>query len=116
MFRVYLVFSSHERDIFSEMRKAAGKFDHTKCYEVAEVNPDPENKYFEPSDEHREKYSMGAGYYLGASKYSGWIVQKSRYELQNKSFLETLQVAAAEGRFLCDVEEVKETEDAEETV
>jgi len=28
------------------------------------------------SVEHREKYSMGSGYYLGKSKYSGWIVKK----------------------------------------
>jgi hypothetical protein len=26
--------------------------------------------------EHREKYSMGDGYYLGESKYSGWIIEK----------------------------------------
>jgi hypothetical protein len=29
--------------------------------------------------EHREKYSMGGGYYLGHSRYSGWKVSKTQY-------------------------------------
>lgn len=105
---VYLSFSSHDKDIFSEMRKAASKFEPTKKYEIAEINPNPEDKYFQSSDEHREKYSGGSGYYLGESKYYGWIVNKISYQLNNPSFLETLQIAASEGRFLCDLSEVKE--------
>jgi hypothetical protein len=31
---------------------------------------------FNEDYEHREKYSMGDGYYLGESKYSGWIIEK----------------------------------------
>lgn len=63
---VILGFSSHTRDLFSEMRKYASNL--------------PETAYLaEPCDdyEHREKYSMGAGYYLGQSKYYGWIIKKT---------------------------------------
>ncbi|MFR3217682.1 MAG: fusion protein [Dysgonomonas mossii] len=62
---VILGFSKHKRDIFSEMRKYAANFESTAY--LAEYNPDYE---------HREKYSMGAGYYLGESKYHGWIIEK----------------------------------------
>lgn len=62
---VILGFSTHKRDIFSEMRKHASNFEET-IY-LAEYNADYE---------HREKYSMGAGYYLGESKYRGWIIEK----------------------------------------
>ncbi|MDR3058098.1 MAG: fusion protein [Prevotella sp.] len=62
---VILGFSKHKRDIFSEMRKHASNFEQTAY--LVEYN----EKY-----EHREKYSMGAGYYLGESKYRGWIIEK----------------------------------------
>lgn len=62
---VILGFSTHKRDIFSEMRKHASNFEETAY--LAEYNADYE---------HREKYSMGDGYYLGESKYSGWIIEK----------------------------------------
>jgi len=62
---VILGFSKHTRDIFSEMRKHAANFEGTAY--LAEYNKDYE---------HREKYSMGAGYYLGESKYRGWIIEK----------------------------------------
>ena len=62
---VILGFSTHKRDLFSEMRKHASNFEETAC--LAEYN----EQY-----EHREKYSMGAGYYLGESKYHGWIIEK----------------------------------------
>ena len=62
---VILGFSKHKRDIFSEMRKYASNFEETAYLE--EYNEDYE---------HREKYSMGAGYYLGESKYRGWIIEK----------------------------------------
>lgn len=62
---VILGFSTHKRDIFSEMRKYASNFEETAY--LSEFN----EKY-----EHREKYSMGAGYYLGESKYHGWIIEK----------------------------------------
>lgn len=62
---VILGFSKHTRDIFSEMRKHASNFEGIAY--LAEYNEDYE---------HREKYSMGAGYYLGESKYRGWIIEK----------------------------------------
>lgn len=62
---VILGFSTHKRDLFSEMRKYAANFEGTAY--LAEYNEDYE---------HREKYSMGAGYYLGESKYHGWIIEK----------------------------------------
>lgn len=65
---VILGFSTHTRDIFSEMRRAAANFEETA--HLAEPNPDYEN---------REKYSMGHGYYLGGSYYSGWIVEKQSF-------------------------------------
>lgn len=64
---VLLAFSSHGRDLFPEMRKAARNFEETAHLADA------------PADaEHREKWSMGAGYYLKASgRYSdGWKVRK----------------------------------------
>lgn len=64
---VILAFSTHKRDLFSEMRKAAANF-----AETVHLVDAPE------SAEHREKYTMGAGYYLKATgRYStGWKVQK----------------------------------------
>ena len=62
---VILGFSAHKRDIFSEMRKHASNFEETAY--LSEFNK---------NYEHREKYSMGAGYYLGESKYHGWIIEK----------------------------------------
>ena len=63
---VILGFSTHKRDIFSEIRKHAPNFEGIAY--LAEFNEDYE---------HREKYSMGDGYYLGESKYSGWIIEKT---------------------------------------
>lgn len=62
---VILGFSKHKRDLFSEMRKHAPNFAETAY--LSEFNEDYE---------HREKWSMGDGYYLGESKYSGWIIEK----------------------------------------
>lgn len=62
---VIIGFSKHKRDIFSEMRKHASNFEETVY--LSEPNEDYE---------HREKYSMGDGYYLGESEYSGWIIEK----------------------------------------
>ena len=62
---VIIGFSKHKRDLFSEMRKHAPNLEETAY--LAEFNEDYE---------HREKYSMGNGYYLGESKYSSWIIEK----------------------------------------
>lgn len=106
---IYLAFSTHGRDLFPEMRKAAGRcnVEAVKRYEVAPVKPSDAGDFWQPKDEHREKYSMGAGYYLGDSKYSGWIIRKNTIptdEKQRAAFLENLQVAAAEGLFFASSE------------
>lgn len=135
---VYLSWSKHTRDIFSEMRKAADTYEPTKhlgmgksVFKTFQVNtngyrcewgqnqtteeaakayidqkntdPQPEGfrwEYQESNIEHREKYSMGSGYYLkdGHSDSNGWKVSKANL---HPSMLETLQLAAAEGRLLC---------------
>jgi len=133
---VYLAWSTHTRDIFSEMRKAAENYEKTqhlgtgkgifKTYQlntearyaergeefttepeaieyVAAKNaePQPEGYKWEFSSEdieHREKYSMGSGYYL---KGGEWKVRKS--DIDGRS-LEEMQIAAAEGRFFCNVQ------------
>ena len=66
--RIVLAFSMHEKDLFNEMRKAA-----ENCL-LPGVNAlkDAPKEY-----EHREKWSMGAGYYLGKSKYDGWVIRKT---------------------------------------
>ena len=67
---VVLGFSRHTRDLFPELRAAAAN-----CPETADLVTAPE------SAEHREKYSMGGGYYLkSGSRYSnGWKVSKQRF-------------------------------------
>jgi hypothetical protein len=70
---VILGFSGHTKDLFSEMRKCAANFDGTAYLAT-------ENKEYE----HREKYSMGDGYYLGKSKYSGWTVSKEHINDREK--------------------------------
>lgn len=64
---VILGFSKHTRDLFPEMRKAAARFEPTQ--ELADA---PKNA------EHREKYSMGGGYYLKEEHRhrDGWRVSK----------------------------------------
>lgn len=65
--RVVLGYSRHTRDLFPELRNAAATFPETAHLATA------------PADaEHREKWSMGAGYYLKATgRYSsGWKVCK----------------------------------------
>lgn len=82
---VILGWSKHKRDIFSEMRKVADRIPETAhLKEPPEVDSNREPKtesnksWWHPADEHREKYSMGHGYYLKAEgRYSsGWLVRK----------------------------------------
>jgi hypothetical protein len=86
---VILGFSGHTKDIFSEMRKHAANFDGT-AYLAAE------NKDYE----HREKYSMGDGYYLGESKYHGWIIAKERICDRGK-FIEQYAFTAGDESNIC---------------
>ncbi|KUK76847.1 MAG: hypothetical protein XD92_1028 [Proteiniphilum acetatigenes] len=82
---VILGFSKHKRDLFSEMRKHASNFEETAY--LAEFNEDYE---------HREKYSMGDGYYLGESKYSGWIIEKVSIYNRNRMIEEFAYIAGNE--------------------
>ena len=86
---VILGFSGHTKDLFSEMRKYAANFDGT-AYLAAE------NKDYE----HREKYSMGDGYYLGESKYQGWIIAKERICDRGK-FIEQYALTAGDESNVC---------------
>lgn len=83
---IILGFSDHTRDIFLEMRKYADRIketEHLKTIPQENRNGEPkteENKsYWTPKDEHREKYSMGAGYYLkiGHRDTTGWAIKKA---------------------------------------
>ncbi|MDH6313028.1 hypothetical protein M2137_001815 [Parabacteroides sp. PFB2-10] len=86
---VILGFSKHTRDLFSEMRKYAGNFEGTAY--LSEYNE---------GYEHREKYSMGDGYYLGESKYSGWIIEK--ISLYNRErFIEDYAYTAGQEENIC---------------
>ena len=82
---VILGFSKHKRDLFSEMRKHAPNFEETAY--LAEFNEDYE---------HREKYSMGDGYYLGESKYSGWIIEKAPVYDRKRTIEEFAYIAGNE--------------------
>lgn len=66
---VIIGFSTHARDLFPELRKAALNFPET-----ADLFDAP------ASAENREKYSMGGGYYLkvGSRHGSGWRVSKRK--------------------------------------
>ena len=67
---IILGFSKHKRDLFGEMRKAA--LNH----------PETAFLYNAPKDaEHREKYSMGGGYYLKNEwrHDNGWSVSKKPF-------------------------------------
>lgn len=76
---VVIGWSKHKRDLFSEMRKAAATFPETAHLADAPA-----------SAEHREKYSMGAGYYLkSGSRYcDGWAVEKSGLGYLASAYLE----------------------------
>jgi hypothetical protein len=79
-----LGFSRHVRDLFGEMRKYAPNFEETAY--LAEENEDYEQ---------REKYSGGAGYYLGAHRHRGWIIRKERIGDRGR-FIERFAVIAGD--------------------
>ena len=85
-----LGFSKHTKDLFSEMRKHAANFEGTLY--LSEENP----KY-----EHREKYSMGDGYYLAKSKYSGWVVQKEKFYNGREYAIERYALIASDEANIC---------------
>lgn len=63
--RVVLAWSHKKRDDFSEMRAAAALYPPTAS--LANYDKDKEQ---------REKYSGGAGFYLGDFSYGGWKIKK----------------------------------------
>ena len=86
---VILGFSTHTRNLFSEMRKYAANFEGTAY--LAENDKEYE---------HRENYSMGDGMYLGRNKYSGWTIEKEPiYDLEK--FIERYAHTAGDEANLC---------------
>jgi single stranded DNA-binding protein len=80
---IYLAFSNHNRNLFSEMRAAA-----LNCNDVIHLADLPKDA------ENRHNYSMGSGYWLGEHLHHGWEIRKEtigRYQ-------ENIFIAAAEGR------------------
>lgn len=67
---IILAFSTHTRDLFPEMRKAAKN--HASTAHLADA-PD--------SAENRQKYSMGGGYFLkeGGRHSTGWKISKQAF-------------------------------------
>ena len=86
---VILGFSTHTRNLFSEMRKYAANFEGTA--------------YLAGNDkeyEHHENYIMGDGMYLGRNKYSGWTISKERiYDLEK--FIERYAHTAGDEANIC---------------
>ena len=87
---VILGFSPHTKDLFSEMRKYAANFEGTAY--LAEKNEDYE---------HREKYTGGAGYYLGKSKYCGWVIEKDKCFSGREQMIEQYSLIAANDANIC---------------
>lgn len=87
---VILGFSSHTKDLFPEMRKYAALFKET-------AHLAGENRKYE----RREKYTGGEGYYLGESKYSGWIVRKEKYFKNRESIIHAFALIAGEESNVC---------------
>ena len=82
---VILGFSKHTKNNFQEMRSHAGNFEETQY--LTEKNPDYE---------HRENYTGGHGYYLGESKYCGWIVEKTPIYDRNRIIEDFAYIAGDE--------------------
>lgn len=78
---IILAFSTHTRDLFPEMRKAAKNHEKTAFLADAPAKA-----------EHREKYSMGAGYYLkdGYRHNDGWRISKSTIYARGNDIAESI--------------------------
>lgn len=82
---VILGFSSHTRNVFSEMRKYAEVIPETAHLSIppdvdenGEKKTDSNKEYWTPADEHRENWAGGHGFYLKAGdRYdTGWEIRK----------------------------------------
>lgn len=107
---IVLAFSKHGRDLFPEMRKAAANATETTHLTTAPTVDESgnerteENKsWWSPKDEHREKYSMGAGFYLkdGWRDHDGWQVSKRSLTIDSS---ELQYAAGSEGGFMVPVD------------
>lgn len=88
---IYLAYSNHTKDLFAEFRKAALR------------SPITEHMATLPADcENRQKYSMGAGYYLGEHMHYGWEIRKTSLSSPYGETHDALYIAAAEGRYFCE--------------
>jgi len=87
---VILGFSAQTKDLFSEMRKYSANFEETAYL------ADERREY-----EHREKYAGGAGYYLGKSNYSGWIVKKEKNYGNREGIINAFAFTAGEESNIC---------------
>jgi hypothetical protein len=96
---VILGFSTHTKNNFQEMRGHAGNFEETAY--LTEKNEDYE---------HRENYSGGHGYYLGESKYHGWIIEKEQI-YDRERFIERFAYTAGDEANI----HIKTTKKTEET-
>lgn len=85
---IILAWSKHTRDLFPELRKAALNAEETKHLFDA-----PQKA------EHREKYAMGAGFYLKAEgTYStGWAVEK--WDIAGYRIDQIYEIMGIPGRF-----------------
>lgn len=86
---VILGFSTHTKNNFQEMRNLAGNFAETAYLKE-------KNKEFE----NRENYTGGHGYYLGESKYHGWIIKKAQIYDQSR-FIEDYAYIAGQEENIC---------------
>ena len=94
---VILGFSTHRKNNFQEMRNLACNFNETAY--LKEKNEENEN---------RENYTGGSGYYLGKSKYHGWIIKKAQI-YDRKRFIDEYAYIAGQEERLC-VSRASETE------
>lgn len=86
---VILGFSTHTKNNFQEMRNHAGNFGETTY--LTEKSEDYE---------HRENYTGGHGYYLGESKYHGWIIEKEPI-YDRERFIERFAYIAGDEDNIC---------------
>jgi hypothetical protein len=70
---ILLGWSFKEREDFNEMRNA---IESCTLQDVKYILED------KAGYEHRENYTGGSGYYLGKSKYSGWVVKKASVDIE----------------------------------
>ncbi|MDR1120681.1 MAG: fusion protein [Dysgonamonadaceae bacterium] len=84
-----LGFSTHTKNNFQEMRGYAVNFEETTY--LTEKNEDYE---------YRENYTGGHGYYLGESKYRGWIIEKERI-YDREHFIERFAYTAGDEANIC---------------